>query len=52
MTYKETLLFVAKCLTINHEDHNNILVKKGINKNTIIAKYAQYKKTLIVVFRF
>lgn len=27
MNYKESLFFIGKCLTINHEKHNNILVE-------------------------
>tara|TARA_R110002126_G_scaffold289536_1_gene444632 strand:- start:99 stop:1181 length:1083 start_codon:yes stop_codon:yes gene_type:complete len=35
MTYKEVLVFVAKCLTISHEEHNRILVEKKLQENTI-----------------
>ncbi|WP_343330492.1 nucleotidyltransferase family protein [Polaribacter staleyi] len=28
MNYKETLFFVAKCLTINHEEKNKVLIEK------------------------
>ncbi|WP_158841375.1 nucleotidyltransferase family protein [Polaribacter sp. L3A8] len=35
MNYKETLFFVAKCLTINHEEKNKILVEKELkSRNT------------------
>ena len=30
MTYKETLFFVGKCLTITHEKHNRILVEEEL----------------------
>lgn len=30
MTYKETLFFIGKCLTINHEQHNKILVEEQL----------------------
>lgn len=35
MNYKETLLFVAKCLTINHKKINHKLVKKKIEANLV-----------------
>jgi len=35
MTYKETLLFVGKCLTINHEDHNKKIVENSLKANTV-----------------
>ena len=35
MTYKETLFFVAKCLTINHEAHNKRIVEQAIQSNTV-----------------
>ena len=35
MTYKETLLFVAKCLTINHEEHNKTIVENKLKSNTV-----------------
>ena len=35
MTYKETLFFIAKCLTINHEEHNKILVEKSLKSNNV-----------------
>lgn len=35
MTYKETLLFVAKCLTINHEEHNKTIVENSLKSNTV-----------------
>lgn len=35
MTYKETLFFVAKCLTINHEAHNKRIVEQALQSNTI-----------------
>ena len=35
MTYKETLFFVAKCLTINHEAHNKRIVEEMLQSNTV-----------------
>ena len=35
MNYKETLLFVAKCLTINHEVHNKRIVEEMLQSNTV-----------------
>ena len=35
MNYKETLFFVAKCLTINHEAHNKRIVEEILQSNTI-----------------
>lgn len=35
MTYKETLFFVGKCLTINHEKHNRIIVENELKSNNI-----------------
>jgi hypothetical protein len=35
MTYKETLFFIGKCLTITHEQHNKILVENQLKLNTI-----------------
>tara|TARA_R110002051_G_scaffold51596_1_gene98734 strand:- start:72 stop:1175 length:1104 start_codon:yes stop_codon:yes gene_type:complete len=35
MTYKETLFFVAKCLTINHEEHNKTIVKDKLKADTV-----------------
>ena len=35
MNYKETLFFVAKCLTINHEEHNKRIVKEMLQSNTV-----------------
>ena len=35
MTYKETLLFVGKCLTITHEKHNYKIVKQEIKSGNI-----------------
>ena len=35
MTYKESLFFIGKCLTISHEKHNLEIVKKQILANTI-----------------
>jgi hypothetical protein len=34
-TYKETLFFIGKCLTINHEKHNRILVEKDLKAGHI-----------------
>lgn len=35
MNYKETLFFVGKCLTINHEKHNLVIVEKQIKSNQV-----------------
>jgi hypothetical protein len=35
MTYKETLFFIGKCLTINHEEHNYILVENALRTETV-----------------
>lgn len=35
MTYKETLFFVGKCLTINHEKHNRLIVENELKSNNI-----------------
>ncbi|WGH75405.1 nucleotidyltransferase family protein [Tenacibaculum tangerinum] len=35
MNYKETLLFVGKCLTITHEIHNRVLVEEKIKANLV-----------------
>ena len=35
MTYKETLFFIWKCLTINHEEHNKILVENELKSGVI-----------------
>jgi len=35
MNYKETLFFVAKCLTINHEEHNKRIVEEILQSNTV-----------------
>ncbi len=35
MTYKETLFFVGKCLTINHEDHNKKIVEDLLKESTV-----------------
>ncbi|CAL2093020.1 nucleotidyltransferase family protein [Tenacibaculum sp. 190524A05c] len=35
MTYKDTLFFVGKCLTINHEDHNKIIVENLLQQQTV-----------------
>jgi len=35
MNYKETLFFVAKCLTINHEAHNKRIVEEMLQSNTV-----------------
>lgn len=35
MNYKETLFFVAKCLTINHEEHNKIIVENLLKSNAV-----------------
>lgn len=35
MTYKETLFFVGKCLTINHEKQNKKIIENKLKSNTI-----------------
>lgn len=35
MTYKETVLFIGKCLTINQEKQNRILIEKELQKQQI-----------------
>ena len=35
MNYKETLLFVGKCLTIIHEEHNRKIVEKKIKSENV-----------------
>ena len=35
MNYKETLFFVAKCLTINHEGHNKRIVEEMLQSKTV-----------------
>lgn len=35
MNYKETLFFVGKCLTINHEEHNKILVEEQLKSDKV-----------------
>jgi hypothetical protein len=35
MTYKETLFFIGKCLTINHEDYNKTIVEQKLKTNKI-----------------
>ncbi len=35
MTYKETLFFVGKCLTINHENHNKLIVENLLKEESI-----------------
>jgi hypothetical protein len=35
MTYKETLFFIGKCLTINHEKHNRLIVENELKSKTI-----------------
>ena len=35
MTYKETLFFVAKCLTIQHEEKNRVLIENELKSKTI-----------------
>jgi hypothetical protein len=36
MTYKETLLFVGKCLTITHEEHNREIVEREIKSGNVV----------------
>ena len=35
MTYKETLFFVGKCLTITHEEHNRVLVEEELKSGNV-----------------
>jgi hypothetical protein len=35
MTYKETLLFIGKCLTLDHDKENKILVEERLQANSI-----------------
>ncbi len=35
MNYKETIYFIGKCLTINHEEKNKILVEKDLKSETV-----------------
>lgn len=35
MIYKETLFFIGKCLTINHEGHNRVSVEKTLKETTV-----------------
>ncbi len=35
MTYKETLFFVGKCLTITHEEHNKKIVEQEIKSGNV-----------------
>lgn len=35
MTYKKTLFFIAKCLTVNHEEKNKTVVKETLKSKTI-----------------
>ncbi|MFN0729764.1 nucleotidyltransferase domain-containing protein [Polaribacter gochangensis] len=35
MTYKETLFFVGKCLTITHEEHNRKIVEQEIKSGNV-----------------
>ncbi len=35
MTFKEALFFTGKCLTINHEKHNKLLVEEALKKDII-----------------
>ena len=35
MNYKETLFFIGKCLTINHETENKILVEQDLKNNIV-----------------
>lgn len=48
MTYKETVLFIGKCLTINHEEHNRILIEEKLKSedvdwdNVVRVSTAQY----------
>lgn len=35
MNYKESLFFIGKCLTINHEEHNKILVEEQLKSKLV-----------------
>ncbi len=35
MTYKETLFFIGKCLTITHEEHNKTIVENLLQNNNV-----------------
>lgn len=35
MTYKDALFFIGKCLTINHEKHNKIIVENNLKSGNI-----------------
>jgi hypothetical protein len=35
MTYKETLFFIGKCLTVNHEEHNKVIVENELKHGNI-----------------
>ena len=35
MNYKETLFFIGKCLTINYENHNKIIIEKELKSQNI-----------------
>lgn len=35
MNYKETIFFIGKCLTINHEEHNKIIVEEQLKSGTV-----------------
>lgn len=35
MNYKETLFFIGKCLTINHEHHNKLIIEKQLKEATV-----------------
>ena len=35
MTYKQTLFFVARCLTIQQEEKNRILIENKLKSNTV-----------------
>ena len=35
MTYKETLFFIGKCLTINHENQNKLIVQEKLKSQSV-----------------
>ena len=35
MTYKETLFFIGKCLTISHEEHNKKIIEQEIKSDNV-----------------
>ncbi|MGB0879940.1 MAG: nucleotidyltransferase family protein [Polaribacter sp.] len=50
MTYKETLLFIGKCLTISHEEKNKIIVEKELKSEGIDWDFVVEVSTAHYVF--